>query len=297
MTKSVQSCSGKLHLPQEDMIGTLLSISLLLNFIFIPFCDSLGQPLQLSCFYPDAAASDSVSAQWRRNGHDAVGGDEVDQALGNFTLRIPVVDPREDNASYSVEVTLHGNRTVKACTMCVRVAAPFSAPEVQWEASSGAFRCHAGGGFPAPSVLWLVDGVSSESEWDSPRTLTEQRPDTRLYDVTSYLSANVTDANVSCVIRNDAVGQTLTSTTRVELDESAVRRPSDSLWVFSTVLCVVVGAMVIVGLAYQIHLDRVSKKKKKIQHTSGRIRGYRRRLSTEETEVITLQSFNDEGTA
>ncbi|XP_077464050.1 V-set domain-containing T-cell activation inhibitor 1-like [Stigmatopora argus] len=289
------------------MIGTLWSISLLLNFIFIPFCDTLGeecivgivgQPLQLSCFYPDAAGLDSVSARWRRNGVEAVGGDEGDQALalGNFTLRIPAVDPREDNASYSVVVTLRGNQSVEACTLCVRVAAPFSAPEVRWEASSGAFRCHAGGGFPAPSVLWLVDGVSSESAWDSPRTLAEQRPDTRLYDVTSYLSVNVTDANVSCVIRNDAVGQTLTSTTRVELEESAVTRASDALWVFSTALCVVVGVMVAAGLVYQIHLDRVSKKKK-IQRMSGRIRGYRRRLSTEETEVITMESFNDEGPA
>lgn len=35
---------------------------------------------------------------------------------------------------------------------------------------------------------------------------------------------------------------------------------------FSTVLCVVVGVMVVVGVVYQIHLDRVSKRKKKEFH-------------------------------
>lgn len=41
-----------------------------------------------------------------------------------------------------------------------------------------------------------------------------------------------------------------------------VVRASDSLWMFSTALCAVVGVMVVVGVAYQIHLDRVSKRKK-----------------------------------
>ncbi|XP_057697371.1 uncharacterized protein LOC130919020 isoform X2 [Corythoichthys intestinalis] len=240
------------------MRGPLWSACLLLN-IFFTFGNSLdeecflgivGQPLHLSCFYPDVIASDSVSVQWRRNRDEAVRGDEDNEALatGNFTLRIPIVDPREDNASYSVVVTLWGNQSVEACTLCVRVA-------------------------------------------DSAQTLLEQHPDSHLYDVTSYLTVNVTDTNVSCVIRNDAIDQTLTSTTHAVWHGPVVTRASDALWVFSTALCVVVGVMVAVGLAYQIHLDRVSKKKK-MQHMNRRNRGYRRRQSTEETEVITLQSFN-----
>lgn len=39
-------------------------------------------------------------------------------------------------------------------------------------------------------------------------------------------------------------------------------RASDAMWIFSTGLCAVVGVMVAVGVGYQIHLDRVSKRKK-----------------------------------
>lgn len=39
-------------------------------------------------------------------------------------------------------------------------------------------------------------------------------------------------------------------------------RASEAMWIFSTGLCAVVGVMVAVGVGYQIHLDRVSKRKK-----------------------------------
>lgn len=39
-------------------------------------------------------------------------------------------------------------------------------------------------------------------------------------------------------------------------------RASSAMWMFSTGLCVVVGIMVIAGVAYQIHLDKISKRKK-----------------------------------
>lgn len=42
-----------------------------------------------------------------------------------------------------------------------------------------------------------------------------------------------------------------------------VGRASEAMWIFSTGLCAVVGVMVAVGVAYQIHLDRMSKKKKR----------------------------------
>lgn len=41
-----------------------------------------------------------------------------------------------------------------------------------------------------------------------------------------------------------------------------VSRASQAMWIFSTALCVVVGVMVLAGVAYQIHLDRISKRKK-----------------------------------
>lgn len=42
-----------------------------------------------------------------------------------------------------------------------------------------------------------------------------------------------------------------------------VGRASEAMWIFSTGLCAVVGVMVAVGVAYQIHLDRMSKRKKR----------------------------------
>ena len=41
------------------------------------------------------------------------------------------------------------------------------------------------------------------------------------------------------------------------------KRASEAMWIFSTALCVVVGITVIVGVVYQSHLDRKSKRKKK----------------------------------
>lgn len=41
-----------------------------------------------------------------------------------------------------------------------------------------------------------------------------------------------------------------------------VGRASEAMWIFSTALCVVVGVMVAAGIVYQIHLDRMSKRKK-----------------------------------
>lgn len=41
------------------------------------------------------------------------------------------------------------------------------------------------------------------------------------------------------------------------------KRASEAMWIFSMALCVVVGVMVMAAVAYQIHLDRMSKKKKK----------------------------------
>lgn len=39
-------------------------------------------------------------------------------------------------------------------------------------------------------------------------------------------------------------------------------RASSAMWMYSTGLCVVVGIIVIAGVAYQIHLDKISKRKK-----------------------------------
>ncbi|XP_061539773.1 uncharacterized protein LOC133406285 isoform X3 [Phycodurus eques] len=213
------------------MRGPLWSIGLLFGFIFIfTFCNTLdekcvlgivGRPLRLSCFYPGALALTDVSAEWRRNEDEVVrgdgGGDDDALRTGNFTLRLPAVDAREDNATYSVIVTSQGNNSVEACTVCLRVTAPFSPPELKWEAAAedgpSVFQCDSGGGFPEPAVSWLIDEGVREIPEGSVQTLVELRPDSLLYYVTSYLTINVTGANVSCVVHNTATNQTLTSTT------------------------------------------------------------------------------------
>ncbi|KAM9797720.1 uncharacterized protein LOC133166617 isoform X2 [Syngnathus typhle] len=332
----------------------LWSTGLLLSFFFT-CCNAwdvecvlgiVGRPLRLSCFYREALTLANVSVEWRRNENKVVGDeDDNDDALtGNFTLSLPTVDPQEDNASYSVIISARENRSLEACSLCVRVAAPFSAPELRWEAAEenvpSVFQCDSGGGFPKPVLDWLIDDGAQEIPEGSVQTQVELREDSRLYHITSYLSVNVTDNNVSCVVHNTLLNQTLTSTTRMwdvtaggkgrfvmSLERGSagsdgqyggpdlctficgsrwllpclcldavwhgpvVTRARDALWVFSTALCVVVGIMVAVGLGYQIHLDRVSKRKK-IQHLSRRDRGYhRRRQQSEETEVVTLHSW------
>lgn len=43
-------------------------------------------------------------------------------------------------------------------------------------------------------------------------------------------------------------------------------RASDAMWIFGTAISAVVGVMVIAGVVYQVHLDRVAKKKKEYQN-------------------------------
>ncbi|KAM9797722.1 T-lymphocyte activation antigen CD80-like isoform X4 [Syngnathus typhle] len=207
----------------------LWSTGLLLSFFFT-CCNAwdvecvlgiVGRPLRLSCFYREALTLANVSVEWRRNENKVVGDeDDNDDALtGNFTLSLPTVDPQEDNASYSVIISARENRSLEACSLCVRVAAPFSAPELRWEAAEenvpSVFQCDSGGGFPKPVLDWLIDDGAQEIPEGSVQTQVELREDSRLYHITSYLSVNVTDNNVSCVVHNTLLNQTLTSTTRM----------------------------------------------------------------------------------
>ncbi|XP_061743940.1 uncharacterized protein LOC133543404 isoform X2 [Nerophis ophidion] len=279
----------------------------------------VGRPLTLPCFYPDAANFTHASVEWRRDGQVVLrstwAGGKVDNVTtpadqekvdrdhvtmsadahfsGKFSLTVSEVDTQEDEVSYSLWFSSEGTPSTKVplCTLCVRVTAPFSDPVLQWEepedSGESNFLCHVMGGFPEPALYWLVDGDAPEG---SVRTEMEALPDSGLYNVTSYLTVNVSDANVSCVIQNPPINQTLTATTHAVRRSPVVSRATDAIWMFSTALCVVVGVMVAVGVAYQIHLDRQSKKRK-MEHLRRRRRDYcRRRHETEETEVISVHS-------
>lgn len=201
---------------------------------------------------------------------------------GNISLELPSVDPEDNKTNYSVFIISAQNQSDALCSLCLRVAASFSRPELQREeAKEGnqtSFFCQSGGGFPEPAVHWLIDNTVQPPE-GSVKTLITQ-PATKLYNISSNLTVSISkDSSVSCIIDNPTMNETVTSTSYGG-DSSPVRsRASEAMWIFSTALSVVVGVMVIVGVWYQIHLDRISKRKKKefqYQQTHSN-RGYKRR--------------------
>ncbi|XP_034736718.1 T-lymphocyte activation antigen CD80-like [Etheostoma cragini] len=260
----------------------------------------VGRPVSLPCVYPQLLPFVNVSIEWRR-GEKVVlksvwkkDGDveewsinrattPADAALtGDVSLQLPTVGPTEHNTSYSLLVTAGASQSTELCTVCLRTAASFSSPLLQREEAQqgeeAAFLCHSTGGFPEPAVYWLINNTEEPPE-GSVRTLATSHPDSRLYNITSYLTANISqDASVSCIVENLIINQNLTSTDYGVKGSPVGSRAFEALWMFSTALCVVVGALVLAGVLYQIHLDR-----KKNQYPEQRPnRGYKRRRPDEE---------------
>ncbi|XP_029939847.1 ICOS ligand-like [Salarias fasciatus] len=268
----------------------------------------VGRPVALPCFYPELLKSENVSIEWRRDGEVVLRsvwqGDKHEQmwgfsvatlahdaaSTGNFSLELPKVDPQEDRTNYSLFIISEESQSAPLCTVCLRIAASFSFPQLKrTDGEAGdktAFLCQSSGGYPKPTVSWLINNTEEPPE-GAVRTLAVTL-DSLLYNITSYLMVNISkDASVSCIIKNPFMNETLMSTSYGVNYGPTVSRASEAMWMFSTGLCVVVGAMVIAGVAYQIHLDRISKRKKKeFQATQ---RGYKRRRRQhykEETEVM-----------
>ncbi|XP_039984204.1 ICOS ligand-like isoform X2 [Xiphias gladius] len=269
----------------------------------------VGRPVSLPCFYPELSTFANFSVEWRRDDEvllraeweeDGVVGEwstesaaiSADAALtGNLSLELPTVDPKEDQSYYSLFIISGENQSAPLCTVCLKIAASFSPPLLQREEAERedetAFLCHSSGGFPEPAVYWLINDTEEPPE-GSVRTLAASLPDSRLYNVTSHLMVNISkDSRVSCIIQNLSMNQTLTSTSYGVRGSPPVSRASKAMWIFSTALCVVVGVMVIAGVAYQIHLDRISKRKKDEYNRKHLKRGYKRRhLYREETVAM-----------
>nr|XP_046246719.1 ICOS ligand-like [Scatophagus argus] len=301
--------------------GALWRTGLLL--CFLGFCACLeeecvhgvvGRPVSLPCLYPKLLRLENFSIEWRRNDEVVVVRSvfekkrnveelslksatiSADAALtGNFSLELPAVHPTEHNMNYSLFIISEKNQSAALCTVCLRIAASFSTPLLQREeAAQGGettLFCHSSGGFPEPTVLWLINNTKEPPE-GSVRTQAASLPDSHLYNITSLLTVNISkDSSVSCTIENLSMNETLTSTSYGDQTSPVVSRASEAMWIFSTALSVVVGVLVMVGVAYQIHLDRISKRKKREhQHAN---RGYKRRSpykeETEETEVMKLK--------
>lgn len=292
---------------------------------FLTFCASLeeecvlgvvGRPVLLPCFHPGLVSisyNESVEwrkdqslvlkANWEENGDVVIwslnGATISPDALitGNLSLELPKVDPKKDQMNYSLSLVMPDGQSVHICTVCLKTAASFSFPQVQREeAAQGnetVFLCQSSGGFPEPAVYWLINDTEQPPE-GSVKTRSTSLPDSVLYNITSHLTVQIPkDYSVSCSIQNERMNETLTSKSSGAGISTVRSRASEGIWIFSTALCVVVGVMVVAGVAYQIHLDRISKRRRK-QYDSQRQtdRGYKRRNHcTEETEVMRQTSI------
>ncbi|XP_030289771.1 T-lymphocyte activation antigen CD80-like [Sparus aurata] len=302
--------------PQRARPAALWRTGLLL--CFLTFCACLdeecvlgvvGRPVSLPCLYPQLLSFENFSIEWR-------GGEEVvlrsvwersknveelgvnsatlpaDAALtGNFSLELPTVQPNQHRTTFGLFVISRENQSAALCTVCLRIAASFISPLLQREQGAEgeetSFLCRASGGFPEPVVSWLINFIYDPPE-GSVETQATLLPDSHLYNITSHLTANISkESTVTCIVENLTLNETTTSTSYGVKGSPVVVRASDSLWMFSTALCAVVGVMVVVGVAYQIHLDRVSKRKKLEFQSMKADRGRkRRRQYKEESEAM-----------
>ncbi|KAM7410464.1 hypothetical protein PAMA_001753 [Pampus argenteus] len=239
---------------------------LLLSFLTLCVCleeecviGIVGQSISLPCFYPELSPFVNISIEWRRDDEVVLrsvwkedGNVEICSinrvtvsrdapVTGNFSLKVPTVDPKEGKIYYNLFIISPGNQSAPLCTVCLRTAgqyqthrlssgehvneltplfdwlftASFSSPLLQREAAQGdktVFLCHSSGGFPKPAVYWLINDTQTPPE-GSVTTLTASLPDSRLYNVTSHLTANISkESSVSCVIENLFMKETLSST-------------------------------------------------------------------------------------
>ncbi|KAJ4943565.1 hypothetical protein JOQ06_006065 [Pogonophryne albipinna] len=245
----------------------------------------VGRPISLSCFLPQLLTSVNLSIAWRR-GEEVVlrsvwrEDGEVEEwsvsrfstpedasLSGNFSLQLPSVAASENNTHFSLVETSRGNSSSELCSVCLQTAASFSTPLLQREESKhgggeAVFSCESSGGFPAPTLSWLINN----KEYPPPgavTTITTALPDTQLFNISSRLTVNLSkDDGVTCIVENPKLNETLYSSSYSVNSSTVHSRASEAMWIFSTALCVVVGVLVLTGVAYQIHLDRIDKRKK-----------------------------------
>ncbi|XP_074492869.1 ICOS ligand-like [Sebastes fasciatus] len=305
-----QTCPGR------SVPTALWSTGLLLSLLGLCSCleekcvlGIVGRPVSLPCVHPQLLPVVNSTIEWR-SGKEVVLRSEFKQdgdveewsinrattpadaaKTGNFSLQLPPVEPTRLTMNYSLSIISGENQSSELCTVCLRTAASFSFPllkreDAEEDGGKSSFLCLSSGGFPEPVVYWLINNTE-EPPAGSVRTLAAPLPDSLLYNVTSQLTVNITkDTIVSCFIENPSMNKTLSSTNYGAKVSPVVSRASQAMWMFSTGLCVVVGILVLVGVIYQIHLDRMSKKKKKEFQKQNSYNGYKRRPDFEETEEL-----------
>ncbi|KAM6963062.1 ICOS ligand-like [Aplochiton taeniatus] len=220
---------------------------------------------------------------------------------GDFSLELSTVEPTDLHTYYNLYLTVPGEdeeQISPLCTVCLRTAVSFIYPVMQREDPAGEenetqFMCHSRGGFPRPTVLWLINGTEPLPKGSTIRTVSAPLSDSPLYNVTSHLTVNVSqNASVSCTIENPYMNESLTSTIYGVHKSPAVGTGTDAMWIISTVLTVLVGVAVMASLVYQIRLDRTRKRLRQADAGSESCEEDRKPMKRNEEVLVYLTETN-----
>ncbi|XP_031430403.1 ICOS ligand-like [Clupea harengus] len=214
----------------------------------------------------------------------------------DFSMTLSDIVP-PDSKNYSLHVSFDGEETSSVlCTTCLRVGAHFSFPVIQRDGpsledepsledgpsleSETRFVCHTRGGYPQPTLHWLINATDSPA-LGAVRTYSEPLPDSELYNITSILTVSIAKHTpVACAVENHVLNETFSTTNWPEEDQFSpvVARASEAMWFFSTVLIVIVGLLVALGTIFQVKWDRERR----------RPRLHREDSDSEDTDIITV---------
>ncbi|XP_055069256.2 ICOS ligand [Misgurnus anguillicaudatus] len=274
----------------------LLTLSLVTSQADKCIIGVVGENVHLPCIYNGVKNLTAllISSEWRRDmkvhitewiDSQNVSRTTVSSAAsntGDFTLEMRDIH-LSDAQNYSLHLKVHGQEnSVLICTVCLSVAAHFSHPTLLrkniMNGEETRLVCNTTGGFPVPNIYWRINHTQRPSD-TRVTTYVNTLPQSGLYNITSVLSINISpETAVSCVIENKMLNETLTATNYGVKSSLEDGRHSKFLWMFTTVMCVVVFLLVALSLCIQRKLDKDRKKH------------YRRRddSCSEETEMITM---------
>lgn len=181
---------------------------------------------------------------------------------GDLSMMLKEVVP-SDAKTYSLHVSFDGENTSSVlCTVCLRVGAHYSSPAIQREEAGQEdktqFVCHSRGGYPKPILRWLINSTDKPPP-GSVKTYEQPLQDSELFNITSIMTVSIDKhVPVTCAIENRILNETFSTVDWPEKEQFSpvVARASEAMWVFSTVLIIIVGLLVAVGLIFQVKWDR-----------------------------------------
>ncbi|XP_062412341.1 ICOS ligand-like [Sardina pilchardus] len=181
---------------------------------------------------------------------------------GDFSMTLTDLVPM-DAKTYSLHISFDGEETSSVlCTVCLKVGAHFSFPSIQrGEADverQTQFVCHSRGGYPQPALHWFINSTDQPPA-GSVRTYAQPLQDSELYNITSVLTVSIAaHLPVTCTVENRILNETFSTINWPEEEQASpvVARASEAMWVFSTVVIIIVGLLVAVGVLFQVKWDR-----------------------------------------